>query len=84
LILVVAANREGYERFCGHYGLIGKSRFISDVDQLRGYENRIVLMAPGWWLGRGGSSFANSLDDQNIRYQSIKSYFPRLKFLEAL
>lgn len=89
MILVVAASYRGFLHFCESYGLISEGRlkmalYIGDAQKLRGYENRLVLMAPGWWLGCGGSDFAKSLDRMNIDNWEVKKAFPRLKFLEVL
>lgn len=91
MILVIAATHQGFLNFCKQYGLVpeGPGRtaiYIHEIHQLYGYHSRIVLMAPDWWLGRGGSDFARSLDAAGIEHNQLHHWgFPnRLKFLEVL
>lgn len=85
MILIIAANYAGYLHFVEQWGLSRRNtQFISSVEQLRGYENRLVLFAPAWWIGHGGSQFEKSMDAEGIDVQRLRSYFPRLKFIEVL
>jgi hypothetical protein len=63
MILVIAANYQGFLHFCQQWNLNrSTTRYVGSIDVLRGLENRLVLLAPGWWMGRGGSDFVKSMD----------------------
>lgn len=85
MILVVAANYQGFLHFCEQWGLDRRTtRYIDSREKLLGMRDRIVLLAPGWWMGRGGSDFAKSCDAAGVSLDNLRSYFHRLKFLEVL
>jgi hypothetical protein len=85
MILVIAANFQGYLYFIEQYGLDRKhTLYVNDIQKLRGYENRLVLLAPGWWMGHGGSAFEKSMSEAGLDLPDLRRYFNRLKFIEVL
>lgn len=86
MILVIAASYVGFIHFCERWGLDRRTtRYIKGVDQLRGFENRIVMLAPAWWMGHGGSEFEQSMCAAGLdTANDLRRYFSRLKFVEVL
>lgn len=86
MIFVIAANKQGFDYFCRQFGLDPHTTtFVHEFRQLLGLSHRLVLLAPGWWMGRGGSDFSKSCDAAGIYMPSdLRARFFNLKFLEVL